>query len=184
MEQDKQEQDKQEAGAAAMDTRKPRRRGWIVAGSLAVLALGGIGAATAVSAGGGRFAGGPFGGGPFAGHGIDRALEAVDASPEQEKRIWAIIDATRAELRPLGREFRDARGTVKELLGAGNIDRAAVEKLRAERIAAIDAASRKLTEAVVDAAEVLTPEQRAKLASRFEERGFGRPGFDGREPRR
>ncbi|MGI6245720.1 MAG: Spy/CpxP family protein refolding chaperone [Pseudochelatococcus sp.] len=176
MERDKQ-QDKQNDTAGAGARVAPRRRGWIVAGGLAVLVLGGVGAATLASA-----AGGPDGcfaragghrGGPFAGRGIDRALEAVDATAEQEKRIWAIVDATRTELRPLAREFRDARGTVAELLGAGTVDRQAVETLRAERVAAIDTASKKLTEAVLDAAEVLTPEQRATLAKRFQERGFG-----------
>lgn len=172
------EQDKQETGASDAGTRGRPRRRWLVAGALAAVALGGIGAATAVSAGGGH-GGGWFGrggghpGGPFGGHGIDRALEAVDATAEQEKRIWAIVDETRAELRPLAREFRDARGQAAALLTAGTIDRAAVETLRAERIAAIDAASKKLTAAVLDAADVLTPEQRATLAKRFEERRFG-----------
>ncbi|MGV6875788.1 Spy/CpxP family protein refolding chaperone [Pseudochelatococcus sp. B33] len=174
------EQDKQETGAAGADTQgKPRRRRWLVAGTLAVLALGGVGAITAVSAAGpgGHFGrAGGYPGGPFGGRGIDRALEAVDATAEQEKQIWAIIDGTRAELRPLAREFRDARGKVFGLLGAETIDRAAVETLRAERIAAIDAASKKLTAAVVEAAEVLTPEQRATLAKHFEERRFGDRG--------
>ncbi|MFD2249515.1 Spy/CpxP family protein refolding chaperone [Pseudochelatococcus lubricantis] len=178
------EQDKQDAAATGADTRsKSRRRGWIAAGGLAVLA---IGAATTVTAGGpgcfGRAGGHP--GGPFGGGGIERALDTVDATAEQEKRIWAIVDATRAELRPLAREFRDTRGTVAELLGSGTIDRAAVETLRAERIKAIDEASKKLTAAVLDAAEVLTPEQRATLTKRFQESGFGERGFGDRGPRR
>ncbi|RXF74157.1 Spy/CpxP family protein refolding chaperone [Hansschlegelia zhihuaiae] len=102
---------------------------------------------------------------------IDGALDAVDATAEQEKKIWAIVDATRADLRPRFREFRDARGQFVQALSAGTVDRAAVEKLRAERVAAVDATSKKIAEAAVEAAEVLTPEQRAKLADRLKDRG-------------
>lgn len=68
------------------------------------------------------------------------------------------------------REFRDARGEVMELMTAPTIDRAAAETLRAARIAAIDEASKKITAAALDAAEVLTPEQRAKLVEQMKER--------------
>jgi Spy/CpxP family protein refolding chaperone len=68
------------------------------------------------------------------------------------------------------REFRDARTAVVELMSAPTLDRAAAETLRAERIAAIDEASKKMTAAMLDAAEVLTPEQRAELAKHLGER--------------
>lgn len=146
----------------------------MVAGSIAVVALGGIGAAAAMGGDGmGRFVmnAGMHHGGGFMGRGFGRMLERVDATAEQEERIWAIIDDARAELRPMMREFRDSRETVAELLGAASIDRAAAETLRAERVAAIDTASRRMTGALLDAAEVLTPEQRAKLVEHFRERG-------------
>lgn len=158
------------------EKRVPRKnngkvRNWLIAGSVAVLSVGAI--AGAVSAQGGPgFSSGH--GGHFAGRGLDRALEAVDATKEQEEQIWALIDGARAAIRPTFREFRDTREVLADLLGAATIDRAAVEKLRAERIAAIDDASKIATEAALDAAEVLTPEQRAKLAKHFEERGRGR----------
>jgi Spy/CpxP family protein refolding chaperone len=73
-------------------------------------------------------------------------------------------------MRPVFRDFRDTHEAVAEIIAAPTIDRAAAEKLRSERIAAIDAASRKMTTALVEAAEVLTPEQRAKLVEHFKER--------------
>ncbi|EXL02667.1 Spy/CpxP family protein refolding chaperone [Aquamicrobium defluvii] len=174
------EQDRQETGSASTTpTNSKRRTRWIVAGGVAVLALAGIGAAGAM--GGGQGMGQQFmemgmrHGGHFAGRGFSRALDAVDATAEQEDRIWAIIDDARAELRPVMREFRDTRATVMELLAAQTIDRAAAETLRAERIATIDEASKKMVAAALDAAEVLTPEQRAKLAEQMKERrGPGR----------
>lgn len=170
------EQDRQETGtAAATQGNGSRRTRWIVAGGVAVLALAGIGAAGAM--GGGDGMGRQFmevgmrHGGHFAGRGLGRALDAVDATAEQEDRIWAIIDDARTELRPMMREFRDTRTAVIDLLAAGTIDRAAAETLRAERIAAMDEASKKVTAALLDAAEVLTPEQRTQLVEHFKERG-------------
>ena len=167
------EQDRHEAVTPANNGK--RRSRWIVASGIAVLALAGVGAAGAMGGGGGMghqmMEIGMKHGGNFAGRGLHRAFSAVDATAEQEDRIWAIIDDARAELRPMMREFRDTRAQALELMAAPAIDRAAAETMRAERIAAIDEASKKLTEAAIEAAEVLTPEQRAKFAEQLNERG-------------
>lgn len=140
-------------------------------GLAAVIAIG-AGAALAQGFKGGM---GPGGfGGRFMEHRFERILDEIDATDAQEDKIWAIVDRTRSELRPVGREFRDSRGKIAELLAAPTIDKAAVETLRAERIAAIDAASKKAVAAIVEAAEVLTPEQRAELAKELKERHEGR----------
>lgn len=116
--------------------------------------------------------GGPHGfGGRFIGHKLERLMGKVDATDAQQDRIWAIVDKTRSDLRPVGREFRDSREKVAALLSAPTIDKAAVEALRAERIAAIDNASKQAVAALVEAAEVLTPEQRKELADEMKERG-------------
>jgi len=168
------EQENHEANPATPTEGNKNRSRWLIAGGVAVVALAGIGAAGAM--GGGEAMGrhvmeaGMKHGGHFAGRGLSRALDAVDATAEQEDRIWAIVDGARAELRPMMREFRDTRESVMKLMAAPTVDRAAAETLRAERIAAIDEASKKMTAALLDAAEVLTPEQRAELAKHFGER--------------
>ena len=161
-------------------------KGWgrraVIGGVAAIAAIGAIGLAGAASGEFGRnFGMGHFGMGEhmmhvrmggmgFGERGMSHVLDEIDATPEQEERLWAIIDAARSEMRPMFREFRDTREAVAEILGAPTLDHAAAEKLRSERIAAIDQASRKMTAALLDAAEVLTPEQRAKLVEHFKER--------------
>jgi Spy/CpxP family protein refolding chaperone len=176
----------------------PQKKSWgkrIAIGGIAIAALAGVGVAGALSQDYGRMqrfgmGGGDgrpgmhmqanfrhgmgFGGPGFGRHHLERMLEEVDATPEQEDKLEAIMDKLHDDVRPIMRGFRDTRDDVAKLLGAVTIDREAAEKLRAERVAAVDEASRKLTTALLDAAEVLTAEQRAELAEHFEDRGWHR----------
>jgi Spy/CpxP family protein refolding chaperone len=97
---------------------------------------------------------------------LDRMVEqfAADASPDQKARIAAIAKAALAELRPAHEQFRQAHARAHELLTAPTIDRAALEQLRVAQMQRMDFISRRILAAVEDAAEVLTPEQRAKFA--------------------
>ena len=94
----------------------------------------------------------------------------VDATPEQRSKLTEIAKAAARELRPLREKARDARKRGMALLAAPTIDRAALERLRAEQIQAADAVSKRMTQAFADAAEVLTPEQRKKIAERMQRR--------------
>ncbi|TAN47970.1 MAG: periplasmic heavy metal sensor [Betaproteobacteria bacterium] len=100
----------------------------------------------------------------------------VDATPEQRAKLTAIAKSAATELQPMRAKARDARKRGMELLAAPSVDRAAIERLRSEQIQAADAASKRLSQALADAAEVLTPEQRVKLAQHFQKRQDGRRG--------
>jgi protein CpxP len=175
----------------------PQKKSWgkrIAIGGVAIAALAGVGVAGALSQDYGRMQRFGMGGddsgpgmhmqanfrhgmgfGPgFGGHHLERMLEEIDATPEQEDKLEAIMDKLHDDVRPIMRGFRDTRDDVAKLLGAATIDREAAEKLRAERVAAVDEASRKLTTALLDAAEVLTAEQRAEMVEHFEDRGWHR----------
>jgi Spy/CpxP family protein refolding chaperone len=65
-------------------------------------------------------------------------------------------------------------------LAAPTIDRAKIEAMRAEHMKDMDAMSKRMTQAMTDAAEVLNPEQRQKLAQHMAERQqHRRPGAMG-----
>jgi len=96
---------------------------------------------------------------------VSKMLDEVGASADQKSRVEAILHAGLAPMADLHRGMAQTHASLHAILTAPTIDRAALEQLRAAQIARIDEASRTLTKAIADAAEVLTPEQRAKLAS-------------------
>ena len=101
---------------------------------------------------------------------VSAMLSKVDATPEQKTKVADIVKTAAKELAPLRDQHHAARDKVTELLTAPKIDRAALEKLRADELQLAETLSRRATTALADAADVLTPEQRSKLAARWKER--------------
>jgi Spy/CpxP family protein refolding chaperone len=110
--------------------------------------------------------GGPQGGpavGLFGGH-IEQVLDLVSATDAQRSQIEAIFKAAREDLKGQHEAGRKLHEQLSSLFTATNIDAAAIEAVRAQISAQQDTASKRLTQAAIDAARVLTPEQRAKIA--------------------
>jgi periplasmic protein CpxP/Spy len=107
---------------------------------------------------------------------VKRMLSGIDATEAQQKKIAELMTAAMTELRPLREQAREARREAMAILSKPQIDRAALEALRAKQTQAMDQISRRMTQSLADAAEVLTPEQRAKLAERMEKRRGHRHG--------
>jgi Spy/CpxP family protein refolding chaperone len=101
---------------------------------------------------------------------IGRLIQDAGGTPQQKDRLVAIATAAMADLKPLREQMRQARRTGLELLAMPVIDRQALEQLRAMQMQAADAKSRRMTQAMAEAAEVLTPEQRVKVAERLKQR--------------
>jgi protein CpxP len=100
---------------------------------------------------------------------VDKMVEqcAAGASADQKMRLAAIANAAVADLRPVHEQFRQDHARVHALLMAPALDRAALEQWRAVQMQRVDLMSRRLVSAVEDAADLLTPEQRAQCAGQL-----------------
>ncbi len=98
------------------------------------------------------------------------ALADIDATAEQKGRIGQIARAALADLQPMRTEHKAARARAVELLPAPSIDRAALESVRQAELKLADSASRRITLAMADAADVLQPAQRTRLAEKLKQR--------------
>jgi periplasmic protein CpxP/Spy len=106
---------------------------------------------------------------------LSHLLDALEASAEQRTRIVAIASAVTRDLSGVREQLRALRARGMALLGAPTIDRAAAETVRAQTAALRDQQSKRMHNAMLDAAEVLSPAQRAKAAALIAERaGRGR----------
>lgn len=105
------------------------------------------------------------------------AVEA-NATPEQTARLEDIAKAAAAELLPLRSQMHDNHQARRAALLATTIDRAKLETLRVEHLRLADALSRRMNQAIADAADVLSPEQRQAVAEHMAKRSqhHGRHG--------
>ena len=104
---------------------------------------------------------------------VNRVLGLVDASTEQRQKVRQILEAAGNDLYPIRQQRMENRKQIGQALAAATIDRAKIEQLRQEQLKLNDSASKRMTDAITDAAEVLTPAQRAELAKRMEQRRRG-----------
>ena len=161
------------------DSKSDKRRGFFKRAAIATL-IGGIAAGIGFKAfaqGGGcgwhrsGFAAGPLDPAAVDEH-LDRMLKhlyvEIDATDAQKQRLDPIVKQAVKDLLPLREKARAARTQAVALLTADTIDRSAIEALRAEHLQLAEQASKRLTQALADVAEVLTPAQRKDLAARIE----------------
>ena len=140
---------------------------------------GGDGPGARQGGGGGFWRGGPFGGGAidpaWAEARADRMVRHVaveiGANADQQEKLSVIAKGLVKDVLPVREKMLAARQQARDLLTAQTGDRAALEKLRADQIATHDAASKRIVQALADAADVLTPEQRKKLNDLLPSRG-------------
>jgi Spy/CpxP family protein refolding chaperone len=97
-------------------------------------------------------------------------LADIDATPEQKAKIASIMQGAANDLSSLRGQGRELRRQSVELLTAPSIDRAQLEALRVQQSQLHETVSRRMLQAIADAAEVLTPEQRAQVAEKMHRR--------------
>ncbi len=101
---------------------------------------------------------------------VDRMLDGLNATDAQRSQIKQIATAAAADLKPqrdAGRGFRE-KGL--QIFTAPTVDTGAAEALRQQMSAQHEQASKRMLQAMLDVARVLTPEQRAKIGERMNER--------------
>ncbi len=99
---------------------------------------------------------------------LDDALDDVDATPAQRDRLHAVKDRLLAKGQAL---HADHEGTHAELVAQWKADRPDAAKLHAlvdARIDAFRALAHEAVDGAVEAHDVLTPEQRAKVTKKLD----------------
>jgi periplasmic protein CpxP/Spy len=148
---------------------KPKRRVGLItlAASLVALAAGALAFA---HSGGGHH--GPMGDANHLEH-MQAMLTKIGASDAQKQQIEGILKPAFEEMKAAHEGHSAAFKQFHEAIMAPSIDRSRLETLRADQIKALDEASKRLVTAISDAAEVLSPDQRAALAKLIEEHHRG-----------
>ena len=95
---------------------------------------------------------------------MGRVLDAVKATPDQRVQIKAIMEAAHADLKGQHEAGRSLHQQMQAAFAQPTVDARAVESLRAQIAAQHDTASKRMTQAMLDASKVLTPDQRKTLA--------------------
>ena len=98
---------------------------------------------------------------------VNHVLSHVDATGEQKVKVTAIAKATVADLAKLGFTPGEGRSKFLQLFRADKVEPEAIEALRVEQSTKWDAATKRIAQAVAEAAQVLTPEQRRELTERW-----------------
>lgn len=145
--------------------RRRRKIGYIVGASVAAM-IGVLGVGAIMTHG---FHAGWHDGGfeRFVDSRIDRILDRIDATDDQRSKVKPVLINASGEIRDLYLEMREGRKSLVAALTGQKVDRQSIETLRAASLASMDQASRRMLQALADAAEVLTPEQRAKIAEKI-----------------
>jgi Spy/CpxP family protein refolding chaperone len=95
---------------------------------------------------------------------MSQLLTRIGASEAQKKQMDVILRGAFTSLKAAKDQHQAAFGQFHELLLSSSIDRGRIESLRAEQIRSLDELSKNFALAFADAAEVLSPDQRAALA--------------------
>lgn len=99
-----------------------------------------------------------------------RLLDSVNATPEQRTQIKALAEAAQRDLQAERSAGRSLREQAMTLFAQPTVDARAAEALRQQLLARQDAASKRMTQFMLDVSRVLTPEQRQRLAERMAKR--------------
>jgi len=90
-------------------------------------------------------------------------LSRVEANEDQRKRITAIVQGALKDFSQVREQHVQNREAFLSALAGPSVDREALSQIRRAELQLAESASDRLVNAIADAADVLTPEQRVKL---------------------
>jgi protein CpxP len=112
-----------------------------------------------------------FGGSPeHMGRMVDHMLDGLNASDAQRAQIKKIAVDAAADLKVQAQSGRALRQRSMQIFTAPTVDANAAESVRQQMLQQHDQMSRRVTRAMLDVANILTPEQRAKVGERMRDR--------------
>jgi Spy/CpxP family protein refolding chaperone len=101
---------------------------------------------------------------------VDKALTGTDATADQKKKVSGIIEQAYTDMRPLNDKRTENRKAMAEAMQAPTIDKAKIEALRQDQMKVSDASSKRFTQALTDAGDVLSTPQRQAFFKSWTER--------------
>jgi Spy/CpxP family protein refolding chaperone len=107
---------------------------------------------------------------------VDKALSGTDATAEQKKKVTDILQAAFKDMKGFHGQRVENRKAMEAAMQAPTIDAAKIEQIRAEQMKIADASSKRFTQALVDAGNVLNASQRQAFFKVWSERHGKRHG--------
>ena len=87
----------------------------------------------------------------------------IDATADQQEKLRTIVRGAVKDLVPMRAKAQAGRERAEALLVQPNLSRSDIEAFRTEQMALADAFTKRVAQALADASDVVTPEQRKKL---------------------
>ena len=91
---------------------------------------------------------------------VDKALSGTDATADQKGKVTSILQAAFKDMKGFRDQRVENRKAMQAAMTAATIDPARIEQLRADQMKIADASSKRFTQALVDAGNVLNASQR------------------------
>jgi len=107
---------------------------------------------------------------------VDKALGSTDATADQKKKVTEILQTAFKDMKGFHGQRVENRKAMEAAMQAPTIDAARIEQIRAEQMKIADASSKRFTQALVDAGNVLNASQRQAFFKAWGERHGKRHG--------
>ena len=101
---------------------------------------------------------------------MDKALGSTDATADQKKKVTEILQTAFKDMKGFHNQRVENRKAMEAAMQAPTIDAAKIEQIRAEQMKIADASSKRFTQALVDAGNVLNASQRQAFFKTWSER--------------